>query len=206
MRLVLCGLLFAGSLLAVDYSGRYELQGAREMGSELLLKPDGTFEYMLAYGAADYVASGTWRAENGAVFLNTAPLANPEPFRLTRSSRAQIQGTRVLVVAPNGNPVPNVEVAIESATGQRSHARSDGEGIALFPDTEGAKKLYFSVRVYSLDAGPYEVKPENNDFAFEINGDAVMTAKFVEERLPASGRTLTMTFWQKDHPLRYVKR
>jgi hypothetical protein len=37
-----------------DLAGHYVLRGVMEVGSELLLKPDGTFEFMLAYGAADY--------------------------------------------------------------------------------------------------------------------------------------------------------
>lgn len=44
---------------AADLAGRYSLQNVREVGSELVLKPDGTFEYMLAYGAADYWAKGS---------------------------------------------------------------------------------------------------------------------------------------------------
>jgi hypothetical protein len=56
-----------------DLAGRYILQGVMEVGSELLLKPDGSFEYMLAYGAADYWAKGTWRYENNSVILNRRP-------------------------------------------------------------------------------------------------------------------------------------
>jgi hypothetical protein len=36
-----------------DLAGHYILQGVMEVGSELPLKSDGNFEYMLAYGAAD---------------------------------------------------------------------------------------------------------------------------------------------------------
>lgn len=39
-------------------AGHYGLRGVREVGSELLLRKDGTFNYMLAYGAADELASG----------------------------------------------------------------------------------------------------------------------------------------------------
>jgi hypothetical protein len=55
---------FAAALLPVGASaacartdpslaGHYYLQGVMEVGSELLLKADGRFEYMLAYGALD---------------------------------------------------------------------------------------------------------------------------------------------------------
>ena len=64
-----------------DLSGHYVLQGVMEVGSELLLKPDGSFEYMLAYGAADYWAKGTWRQEGNAVVLHSSG-KEEAPFRL----------------------------------------------------------------------------------------------------------------------------
>ena len=44
---------------AASPAGHYVLRGVMEVGSELLLKPDGTFEFALAYGATDYYAKGT---------------------------------------------------------------------------------------------------------------------------------------------------
>ena len=67
-----------------NVAGHYVLQGVMEVGSELLLKPDGTFEYMLAYGAADYWAKGTWQHQGNAVILHTTG-EEEEPFRLLRS-------------------------------------------------------------------------------------------------------------------------
>ena len=45
------------------YSGHYYLNGVMEVGSELLLKPDGSFEFMLAYGANDQYGKGCWVAK-----------------------------------------------------------------------------------------------------------------------------------------------
>jgi hypothetical protein len=39
-------------------SGHYYLQGATEVGSELLLTEDGKFQWMLSYGAVDQFAKG----------------------------------------------------------------------------------------------------------------------------------------------------
>ena len=41
-----------------------------EVGSELLLKADGRFEYMLAYGALDELASGCWTRSGATVMLH----------------------------------------------------------------------------------------------------------------------------------------
>jgi hypothetical protein len=50
-------------------AGHYYLHGVMEVGSELLLLPNGRFDYMLAYGALDELASGCWSREGGSVTL-----------------------------------------------------------------------------------------------------------------------------------------
>jgi hypothetical protein len=50
-------------------AGHYYLHGVMEVGSELLLLPNGRFDYMLAYGALDELASGCWSREGGSVAL-----------------------------------------------------------------------------------------------------------------------------------------
>ncbi|WP_064116466.1 hypothetical protein [Pseudomonas fluorescens] len=52
--------------------GHYYLSGAMEMGAELLLRKDGTFDAGVAYGSADGFAKGTWQVENQTVTLKSA--------------------------------------------------------------------------------------------------------------------------------------
>lgn len=52
--------------------GHYYLQGVMETGSELLLKKDGTFEWMLSYGSMDEQASGAWRVDGDVLTLVAA--------------------------------------------------------------------------------------------------------------------------------------
>src|ERR1700747_2620930 len=54
--------------------------GQMEVGAQLLLKPDGHFEYELAYGALDETAKGTWELRDGAVLLPPAPAVVPPRF------------------------------------------------------------------------------------------------------------------------------
>lgn len=71
---------------AAAFARHYYLSGIREVGSELLLREDGTFEWMLAYGAADHVASGRWWRNGGCVGLAEAGAADGQtrPFVLMR--------------------------------------------------------------------------------------------------------------------------
>jgi hypothetical protein len=50
-------------------AGHYCLHGVMEVGSELCPPPNGRFDYMLAHGALDELASGCWSHEGGVVTL-----------------------------------------------------------------------------------------------------------------------------------------
>src|SRR5215469_9396648 len=111
--------LFVGAVslstpaLAQDVSGHYVLQGVMEVGSELMLKPDGTFEYMLAYGAADYWAKGTWKRDGDSVILHSAG-KEEEPFRLLRSDAGKPGRIRVWVIGNNGKGVANIHAGLKA--------------------------------------------------------------------------------------------
>ena len=83
-------------------AGHYYLQGVHEVGSELLLHPDGRFEYFLAYGAYDESATGTWTLQGGQVLLNTAGAAAPPRFRLKQSASQPEKPLTILVQDQNG--------------------------------------------------------------------------------------------------------
>src|SRR5215470_11041488 len=67
-------------------AGHYYLHGVMEVGSELLLKADGRFEYMLAYGALDELASGCWTRNGGVVTLHAHKFENSmeDPMKFER--------------------------------------------------------------------------------------------------------------------------
>jgi hypothetical protein len=186
-----------------DLAGHYVLQGMREVGSELLLKPDGQFEFMLAHGAADYWAKGTWRREKDSVVLNSAG-KREEPFRFVRSEEGARGRIRVWVIGKNGRGVPHIRVTLHAADGE-SEATTTGDGAAVFPDVAKPRALSFDVRVYDVHAGPFEIDPSHKDVYFEINADAIQQVLFNDERLEIDGNTLVMTHWGADRPMRYEK-
>ena len=77
---------------AQDPAGHYVLQGVIEVGSELLLKPDGTFEYMLAYGAADYWAKAPGSA-TATPSSCTVPASAQNPSCFCAAKRASQAGS-----------------------------------------------------------------------------------------------------------------
>lgn len=61
-------------------AGHYYLEGVMETGSEILLKPDGQFQWYLVYGALDLFAEGNWALADGKVVLTSRKSENaPEP-------------------------------------------------------------------------------------------------------------------------------
>ena len=63
--------------------GHYYLSGIREVGSELLLRPDGSYEWFLAYGATDQSSKGTWKRDGDEIILLPTPVDQSGPwFRL----------------------------------------------------------------------------------------------------------------------------
>jgi len=196
-------LLTALTAYADDVAGHYVLQGVMEVGSELLLKPDGNFEFMLAYGAADYWAKGTWRRDGNAVILQSSG-KEEEPFRFVRSEPGKAGRIRVWVIGKNGKGVENIHVQLEAA-GKHLEATTTSDGAAVFPDAPGASAVSFEVRVYSLQTPPFKIDATNKDFYFEINGDAITQVLFKNERLAIDGNGLVMKHWDENRPMHYEK-
>lgn len=59
-------------------SGHYYLQNVTDVGSELLLRKDGKFRWMLAYGATDQQAEGKWQLKGTQLILKAV---NPSSFK-----------------------------------------------------------------------------------------------------------------------------
>lgn len=60
--------------------GHYYLSGIREVGSELLLRSDGSYEWFLAYGATDQSSKGTWKRHADEVILLPAAVDQSGPW------------------------------------------------------------------------------------------------------------------------------
>jgi hypothetical protein len=186
-----------------DVAGHYVLKGVMEVGSELSLKSDGSFEYMLVYGAADYWAKGTWRQKDNRVVLNSAG-RKEAPFRFLRSEAGTPGKVCVWVIGKNGQGVENIQVALQTVD-QHFEATTSSDGAAVFPDVANARAVAFEVPVYSIKAGPFEIKPSDNDFYFEINGDAITVVLFKDEELAIDGKDLVLKYWNQEQPMRYEK-
>lgn len=72
-------------------AGTYHLEGVMETGSDLLLRPDGTFEWAFAYGALDLLAKGRWQREGDGIALQVEDMAFPPQWPQTRFTRMHLR-------------------------------------------------------------------------------------------------------------------
>lgn len=123
--------------------GHYYLQGATDVGSELVLSKTGKFQWILMYGNADYSAKGTWQQNGSDVVLSTG-VPETASFRLFDDSETSFrkspkEGTWVAVVGvPGVGPVADVEMRFETASGISATAISgrNGDAIVAMPASE----------------------------------------------------------------------
>lgn len=134
----------AADSAAATLPGHYYLQGVMETGSELLLKKDGTFEWMLSYGNTDEQASGEWRVAGDVVTLEAGNGGKEPQFRVFEEAEMRIQkpaeaGVWVAIVGyPKVGPMPGVEVKFEAQSGKTATAVSvaNGDAIVSMPASE----------------------------------------------------------------------
>ena len=55
-----------------SYVGRYQMSGVMEVGSQLVLRADGSYTFELAYGANDQVGTGCWTQTDRLIALLAA--------------------------------------------------------------------------------------------------------------------------------------
>lgn len=150
-HLLACGALlalavpvFAADKDAASLAGHYYLQGVTEVGSELLLKKDGKFEWALSYGSVDQQASGDWSVAGDAVTLVSGNGGKEPQFRVFDESEMNIKkpaaaGQWVAIVGyPRVGPMAGVEVRFEAKSGKTATAVSvqNGDAIVAMPASE----------------------------------------------------------------------
>lgn len=195
--------LVALAVQAQDVAGRYSLTGVREMASEILLRPDGTFEFMLTYGAADYWGRGKWQKQGEAVILNSAR-QEQAPVKLVRSEAAKEEGIQIRVLSPQGQPIPNIDLLVK-ASSKNLKARTGSAGVAELPALSGPLAVVVQIRVYDFESSSIALNAAHNRFQLELDGRAITEMRFEGERLGLEGRTLLFRQGPDGKPMRYVK-
>ena len=152
--------------------GHYYLKGVREVGAEILLRPDGTFEYSMAYGAVDEFAQGSWTVWNRQVVFRseTAPVQEASMRPSADAPAVTLPAGQVLVnLLYQGKSIPGFRVAVLGDAPLKTEGRTGDQGwrtafsgpvrqIAVsHPEMNGRKWMTYAVPPADAQRGSYQL-------------------------------------------------
>src|SRR5690348_292958 len=109
-------LLLAAPTASPSVAGRYVLH-VHEAASEIILRPNGSFEYALAYGALDEEAEGRWRRVGNQVLLTTVPKPVPAVFSAGKAAHIAEAPLALHVLWSNGRGIPGIDFRVDFDSG-----------------------------------------------------------------------------------------
>jgi len=201
--------LLTGSAYAGDNAspaGHYFLTGLREVGSELRLSADGQFEYMLAYGAYDEHAQGTWTLKDGKVLLSTPASSAKAAYKLIKSERVPEPLLTIQVVTADGQSLPGINVFLDVGETEpwQGYTQPYGYRIewnqALAPKAVGLAASMYGQKPQWIDA----LNREHNTFVFELDPGGLGKREFRDTPFSWDGSTLTEV--REGTTMRYVRK
>jgi hypothetical protein len=178
-------------------AGTYD-GGQMEVGAQLLLKPDGHFQYELAYGALDETASGTWELKDSAVLLTTVPAPVPPRFVVVSDTPDAKAGlwvklTKVLVEGMRQR-VLLVYVANPKSNQDADEADVNDDGSVDIPAGKHPVSFIPEIPVYStLPASIPLTGPAGHHFLLRFEPHDIGKAPFSAFPLPIQDGVLVMT-------------
>src|SRR4051794_30848085 len=109
-------LLLAAPAASAPLAGRYVLH-VHEAASELILHPNGRFDYALAYGALDEEATGRWRRVGDHVLLTTVPKPVPAVFSAGKAAHVATAPLALHVTWAGGRGIPGIDFRVDFDSG-----------------------------------------------------------------------------------------
>jgi hypothetical protein len=173
----------ADKALQKKLAGHYYLYGVTEVGSEILLRENGRFEYMLAYGALDELASGGWQVLDGRVVIESdpsnAPAATPYAF-----VHAGNQNTPLVTIRTSGSQSDFVQVWAQVYGCEAPHLEVGQVEARAFSVEFNSPICHIVLSSSEVDGGrtfAYEVPPEQRsmrEFEFAVDPTAQRSNEF----------------------------
>ncbi|MDF8333674.1 hypothetical protein [Novosphingobium cyanobacteriorum] len=156
MRVLLAllgSLLLAAGTPPDEIAGTYRLEGMPDAAGELQLRADGRFAYILAYGALDERAEGSWLRRDRQVDLTTQPKPVAPVFRLVSSSARTPGSPMVQVTWPNGRGIAGVDILVGFGAGEPIAGYTQEQGWGLPAEERRTPRwIELSEPVYHLES------------------------------------------------------
>lgn len=185
-------------------AGHYYLEGIHEVGSELLLMPDGRFQYFLAYGAYDEYATGDWRVDGDLIILDTSGGYSPPRFTLKKSSIKPEQPLTILVKDRSERGVPGIDVLVDYGGTKPETGYTQYYGWQAPRTDSNPKAIGLGIRMYDIQPQWFKVAgTSHNYYVFIFDPGDLGKVLFRNTSLRVDSGALIMERGGRN--LRYVK-
>lgn len=170
--------------------GRYYLAHVREMGGELLLRPNGKFRFELSYGSLDEYAEGSWKVWNQQVVFRSenAPSRQASMHLSSEAPLLTVPSGQVLVdLRYQGESIPDFKVMLLGEAPAKAEGYTGAQGwltafsgpvrqiAASHPDVNGGNWVLYDVpaanarrSAYLLEFQPPGAKPKDFNYTFDV--------------------------------------
>jgi len=170
-----------------------------------VLREDGRFQYMLAYGAYDEFATGTWKMDGKRVILNTEAKDVPPKFTLKSGESKPGKVVEILVNDKNGRGLAGIDVILvfDGNKGEVGYTQSYGYQFSL-KDDQFPRMIGLGIKMYNLEPQWTELSSDKqNYFVFEFDPGTLGQAKFRDQVFQWDNDALTTE--RNGQRMRYVK-
>lgn len=158
IALVIAFLFTAQGNPAHAQAGSYRLAGGPDVASEIVLRPDGSFQYFLIAGSLDEQAKGTWARTGQSLRLTTLPKPKPAVLSLKATARTSEAPLELHVVGLNGRGIAAVDFRIGFDSGDPVENYTQDYGWTLNPsDKRTPKWVEFEIAIYQFHSPRFPI-------------------------------------------------
>jgi hypothetical protein len=204
--LALAALLLAAPAAATASPAGHYVLHVHEAASELILHPNGRFEYALAYGALDEEATGRWRRVGNHVLLTTVPKPVPAAFSAGKTAHIASAPLALHAIWPNGRGIPGMDFRVDFESGAPfvDYINND-EGWQLDPaETRKPVAVTLSFTMYGIESQRFPIDvAKANDLTFILTPNDLGHYDFEETPLDILPGKLV---WHRNgHAIEYLR-
>jgi hypothetical protein len=190
-------------LAASPLAGVYD--GSRpEMAAGLRLNGDGSFEYLMSYGALDERAKGRWSERDDKVLLTTQPTPKPPAFTIVSDTASPDGKLHVALDNPDALGGFSLTVRLIYPNNPKPvFVETDEDGTVPLPPGPPPSAVVPDLPVYDTPLAPYALKGAARSLVFRFAPNDLGVADFRDEPLTVEGKELILRRY--DEAVRFRK-
>ena len=200
----ICAALVASpGIAASSLAGAY-IGSRQEMAAALKLNANGSFEYLMSYGALDERAKGRWAERDGKVFLTTQPAPKAPAFDVVSDTASKDGKLHVALDNPDALGGFSVTVRlIYPGNPKPVFVEADEDGTVPLPPGPPPSAVVPDLPVYDTVLAPYALKGPARSLVFRFAPNDLGIADFRDEPLTVEDGELVMHRY--DEAIRFRK-